>query len=209
MSEKELKHYNAGHVWGRIAGIVDKYSGEGTPYLAITVECPNDMFGNVKTYGRLWGQEKIDRFQADIKANPGAMWKLQGFFSQYDKGADRLSNYTFFTWQIATAKELRAAFVLVGEVVRTEKADEGGLIYLFISREGSGQYEGKSIDEDFQVYMLNAQEVDGLHPESIIKVKGVLRYREAEDYFGDLPEGKVRPYVMDMKVLREGRGEAF
>src|SRR5512139_2188767 len=112
-----MKHYNNGNVWGRVSAVKREHSQERrTPYLAITVECPNEMFGNLRTYGRLWGEDKINAFIDYHKSHPGQVYRFQGFFSQYEKDGARYSNYTFFNWQSADVKEFRAAFVLVGEV---------------------------------------------------------------------------------------------
>jgi hypothetical protein len=206
--EKEYKHYNSGHVWGRVAAAEEKAAEvTGTPYLAITLECPNEMFGNIKTYGRLWGRKKVERFMAYHKDHPGMAYHFQGFFSQYEKDNQPLWNYTFFQWTPFTSSEFRVAFILVGEIVRTVKTDADGIIFLYLEREGTGDRE--PVKEDFQIFTLNAQEVDGLEPGMIIKAKGVLRYKEAEDFFGDTPEGKVRPYIMELKTLGATGKEPF
>lgn len=196
-----MKHFNAGFVWGRIAKVKKQYSHSGTPYLTIEIECQNELFGNIRTYGRLWGEEKIDAFMDYHKQHPGAAYRLQGFFSQYDKEeGTRYSNYTFFSWQPVEGKEFRATFVLTGEVTAAEKTpDNDGKLYLSLTREGSGDY--KDINEDFEVYTLEPQKVDGLNHGDLVQVKGVLRYKEAEDYFGAASSGPVRPYVMEMKVF--------
>lgn len=195
------KHFNAGHVWGRVSKVKEERSNSGTPYLSIELECPNEMFGNVKTYGRLWGQEKIEAFMAFHKQHPGSAYHFQGFFSQFDKDeGKRYSNYTFFSWQQIEGKEFRAAFVLTGEVNATETtADGDGKLSLHLVREGQGSY--KDIEEDFEVYALNAQQVTSLPDWTMVQVKGVLRYKEAEDYFGGTSSGPVRPYVMELKVI--------
>lgn len=198
------KHFNSGHVWGRVSKVTeDKADGTGTPYLSIELECPNEMFGNIKTYGRLWASKtdrsKVDAFLAFHKEHLGAAYHFQGFFSQYDKDEDkRYSNYTFFSWQEVTGKEFRAAFILTGEVTATETtADGDGKIYLHLVREGQGSHS--DVEEDFEVYILNPQELAGIEDGALLQVKGVLRYKEAEDYFGGTAGGPLRPYVMEMK----------
>lgn len=197
-----MKHFNAGFVWGRIAKLkLDRSDVKGTPYLSIELDCPNELFGNVRAYGRLWGAEKIDALIDFHKGHPGAALKLQGFFSQYDKDEDtRYSNYTFFSWQPVEGKEFRATFVLTGEVTGTENMPDGdGLIHLYLVREGKGSYEDAK--EVFQVFTLDIKKLEGLGDGALVQVKGVLRYKEAEDYFGAAPSGPVRPYVMEIKVL--------
>lgn len=196
-----MKHFNAGFVWGRVAKAKKEFSHSGTPYLTIEAECPNEIFGNIRTYGRLWGEDKIDAFLDYHKKHPGAAYKFQGFFSQYDKDeGTRYSNYTFFAWQPVEGKEFRATFVLTGAVTGAEKTpDNDGKLYLSLTREGSGDY--KDINEDFEVYTFEPQKIDGLNEGDLVQIKGVLRYKEAEDYFGASSSGSVRPYVMEMKVF--------
>lgn len=191
------KHFNAGNVWGRVAEVEKKYSeGAGTPYAAITIEAPNEMYGNIKTYGRLWGRDKVDAFIDHHKKNPGAAYRFQGFFSQYEKDDTVRSNFTFFSWQAIDTKEFRATFVLVGEV---EEID-GDRIGLYLSRPGMNGRE--DTEEHLVAYALNRKDLQGIEVGETVEVKGVLRYREAEDYFGGAPEGKVLPYFMALKVRK-------
>ena len=67
----------------------------------------------------------------------------------------------------------RTAFILVGEVMATEKVDDDGKISLHISRPGGEKFDGekyKDTEEDFEVYTLNAQAVDGLNEGDIINL---------------------------------------
>jgi hypothetical protein len=119
MSErKSVQYFNRGVVWGRVSGIKhDKAEGTGTPFLAITIETPNELYGNIRTYGRLWGRDKIAAFEDHHKKHPGEAYRFEGFFDQYEKGDERYSNYTFFQWQhLPDGFEYRAAFVLTGTI---------------------------------------------------------------------------------------------
>lgn len=191
------KHFNAGNVWGRLAEVEKKYSeGQGTPYAAITIEAPNEMYGNIKTYGRLWGRDKVDAFIDHHKKNPGAAYRFQGFFSQYEKDDTIRSNFTFFSWTPIDTKEFRCTFVLVGEV---EEID-GDKLGLYLLRPGMN--DRKDTEEHLVVHALNRKDLQGIEVGETVEVKGVLRYREAEDYFGGAPEGKVLPYFMALKVRK-------
>ena len=103
---------------------------------------------------------------------PALTAKYLGFFSQYDKDGKRNSNFPFFSWSPSDAKEYRAAFVLVGEVRGTSKADGDGKLLLHLVREGKNGYE--DTEEDFEVYTLNAQEVNGIEDGALVEAKGVL-----------------------------------
>lgn len=182
------------------------YSHNGRPYLAIQVECPNSLYGNVKTYGRLWGEEKINAFFYYHKEHPGAAYRFRGFFSQYDKEEGvRYSNYTFFSWEVFEAGEFRAGFFLRGEVTGVEMKDGEGKISLYLVREGDGDYS--DVTGNFEVYTLNgytlnAHDVAGIPVGSTLEVRGVIKYKEPEDYFGGPPSGPVRPYVKTLKVYK-------
>lgn len=190
------KHFNLGNCWGKIASVkAEKSKNEGTPYLSITLECPNSLFGNIKTYGRLWGQVKIDAFMDYFKKHPGSAYRFQGFFSQYDKNGERYSNYTFFSWQPFEGTEFRAAFILKGTV----SAIEDDKIFLHLDREGSGDYA--DISEDFEVYVLDMSHLPNIKAGDLIQAKGAIRYKESEDYFGGSPQGPVRPYAMEIKQV--------
>lgn len=203
-----MKHFNMGNVWGRVAKVELEHSeGKGTPYLSIQVECGNELYGNVKTYGRLWGQKedmsKIDAFMDYYKKNPGSAYRFKGFFSQYDKDENRrYSNYTFFAWEAVNGKEYRAAFILVGEVTAIEKETPQGqqtaetAIHLHLVREGQGSY--KDNEEDFVVYAFTPRELDGIEDGDTIECAGLLRAREPEDDFGR-QTGRIMPFAMEIK----------
>ena len=194
-----MKHFNSGNVWGRVAKAELKHTDRNTPYLSIEVECPNSLYGNVKTYGRLYGESKANAFFDYHKAHPGVAYRFRGFFSQYDKEeGKRYSNYTFFSWEVFDGGEFRAAFILTGEVTAVETKDGEGKISMHLMREGQGEYQ--DINEDFEVYMPNAQELSGISDGMTIQVKGVMSYKEAEDFFGGSPSGPVRPYVKTLKL---------
>lgn len=191
------KHFNMGNVWGRVIGEMKRETSElNKEYLIIQIECPNELYGNVRAYGRLWGTDRIDAFLDHFKKNPGGSYRFRGFFSQYDKEEGvRYSNYTFFSWEAVAGKEFRATFVLTGDVtaVKTLEIENEGKIHLYLYREGKGDY--KDIEESFEVYTLNAQDIAGLYEGDTIEVSGLLRAKEPEDYFGRT-NSLIKPYIM-------------
>ena len=204
-----MKHFNMGNVWGRVAGIKLEKSNNDKPYLAIQLECGNELHGNVKTYGRLWGQDKIDAFLDYFKKNPGTAFRFKGFFSQYDKEEGlRYSNYTFFSWLPYEGKEFRSSFILVGELTAIEKINGEGKLHLHLNRECQGNY--KDIEEDFEVYTFNSQDIDGIEEGALIEVAGFLRAKEPEDAFGRA-SGAIKPYVMEIRERKQAEvtEEAF
>jgi hypothetical protein len=204
--EGDMKHFNRGFVWGRVVSLKKEYSRGGTPYLAIQVECPNEMHGDIKTYGRLWNEEKINAFLDYQKAHPGQAYRFQGYFSQYDKDEGlRYSNYTFISWVPVDHKEFRATFILLGEITATEAKDGEGKLYIHLLREGGEGY--KDIEEDFEVYFPNTQDISGIEEGSLIKVKGLLMRREPEDYFGDSSSSPVKAYVKEHKIIKDNHPE--
>lgn len=204
-----MNHFNLGNVWGSVSEITKKKTISGKPYLQIEIECPNELYGNVKTYGRLYGEQKVGAFIDFHKSHPGQAYRFKGFFSQYDKEeGKRYSNYTFFSWQPIETREFRAAFVLTGEVTAIATEGEEGKICMHLLRKGQGSYQ--DIEEDFEVYTINKQEVAGIQDGQVIQAKGMLRAKEPEDCFG-MPSGKIRPYVMEMRLdkIEAPEGEAF
>lgn len=199
------KHFNMGNVWGKIATVkLEESKIEKTPYLSITLECPNELFGSVRTYGRLWGKDKIDMFLDYHKKHLGAAYKFRGFFSQYSKNGNRYSNYTFFNWQPIEGREFRACFILKGQIT----AIEGDKIFLHIEREGQENYD--DIEEDFELHILNQQDIAGITAGDMVQCKGMIRRKETEDYFGGSPEGKILPFIMDLKkITDETKEEVF
>lgn len=190
----EPKHFNAGHVWGRVVTAECKKSDRQTPYLAIQVDCTGPL-GSVRAYGRLWGQAKIDDFLASYKANPGGTVHLSGFFSQYEKDGDVLSNYTFFKYSAADGEKYRAAFILAGEVVRRD--DSIGEVDIFVRRPGADGYDDS--EETFTVWIDDATVLGDIKVGDVVRGKGVLKQRGGMDFFGDTGDEPVLPYIMEVK----------
>lgn len=199
-----MKHFNQGNVWGRIAGFKEKETERKTPYLTLQIECSNELYGDVKAYGRLYGRDKIEALLTYHKKHPGAAYRFIGFFTQYDQSeGKRVSNYTFFNWLPFNGMEFRSAFILVGAVTAVENLGIEGKIYIHITRQGGEGYD--DTEEDLEVYTLNAQEINGIQDGDIIQAKGMLRSREPSDVFGG-SGGEIRPYSMQTEVRQNGEG---
>lgn len=191
-----LKHYNSGSVWGIIKSVQQKKSkGNGTPFLNIEIKCDNEIYGNIRTFGRLWKKERIKEFNAFYKKHPKEAYYFRGFFNQYSRDNITYSNYTFFDWKPFDGSEFKASFVLVGDVSSTDTVDDRGILSLHLSRPGAAGFNGS--EENFELYTLNAQEIDGINDGSTIKTKGYLRYKKGMDSFGE-QSGEIKPYVMDI-----------
>jgi hypothetical protein len=205
LTDREYKHYNAGAIVGLPVELTEKLSDTKIriPYLQMQFECGSDLYGSVKAFARFWGRKKIDAFLTFHKQNPGQVYNFRGFFSQYDKEGRRLSNYTVYEWSPTSSREFMASFILKGKVTAAERLENEGKIHLHLSREGAKR---NTVEEWFEIYTMNAQDVDGLEEGSVIEAKGFLRAKEPFDAYG-MPNTDIRPFVMELKVL--GRKEPF
>jgi hypothetical protein len=198
------KHYNAAHVWGRIAEVpTEKKSleGKGAPYLRLKLNCYNPEYGNVQAYGNLWGRKKIDECVAAYKKDPQRTFKFSGFVSQAPEteGHGRYTNFTFIGHDPGDqAAKLRAVFILVGEVTGIE----GDKLALHLAREMKPKKEGdepKIQEEDFDLVLLDRNAANGITVGDVVEVKGKLRARDGEDEYGS-NSSPVRPYVEKIEV---------
>lgn len=201
-----MKYLKLGNVFGRVVEVTEKKSqkGKGKPYLRLQIECGNDKFGQIKAYGRIWGEKRIADFLAFHKANPTATVRLTGFFSQYDaEEGQRNSNYTFTKFQLAEGKEMKAVFVLCGQV--TEK--DGDKLTLLVVTEATEEY--KEQREEFEVFLHPEAKFEGYNEfagaDEIavghnIEASGYIRAKEPEDEYG-MTSSDIRPYAMRIKLL--------
>lgn len=185
-----MSDFNGGNVWGRVVSVKRERSKKKSPYLAVLVDCSGPR-GNVRVYGRLWGEDRIESFLSQFKADASALVRFRGFFGQYKKGDDVLSNYTFFNWEPSAGQEPRAAFVLSGSVVDFDVFE--GLLRVRVIRPAKNGYP--EVDEVFEVFAPGFECEAGQR----VEVKGCLQQGEGEDDFG-VATGPVRPVV---SVLRD------
>ncbi len=205
MSEK-VKHFNKATVFGRLKELPEKKlsnEGKGRPFWRITVVCANSQHGTVLAYGRIWDPKKAADLIAYFKKDSTAGVKLVGFLNQYDHeekekntgkviATVRRSNFTWYDWFPDKCEQPRASFILTGKV----EDIKDDLLLLHLEREGSDP-------EDFEVHVLTMQQLKGLTEGDVVKVKGYIRSREAEDEFGDSTNSPIRPYIESLE-LREG-----
>ncbi len=189
-----MKHFNAGNVWGRIVEIKkEKTHKQDKPFLSIHIDCTGNK-GRVHTYGRLWGQDRIDQFILAFKENPTQTFRLRGFFSQYiSTSSIRLTNFSFFSWALAPTEEPRAAFILKGLVNNIETRDGEGILGMRLIREGQNGYP--ETKEEFEVYTFGPELLEGFKVDELWEIKGYLQQGEGEDEFG-VAEGPVHPYIL-------------
>jgi hypothetical protein len=191
----DQKHFNLGNAWGRVQSAKPEKSDNNKPYLSIKVNCAGAGRGNVYAYGRIWGQERIDRFTSLFKENPNAIFRFRGFFNQYqNRNGDTLSNYTWHEFDLDPKGEPRAAFVLKGKL--TEYDEMGGTVSLDITMAGNGNNSART--ESFTVHLGGGLSVDS-EIGGMVDLKGYLQQGDGEDEFGDV-EGPVRPVVQKVKA---------
>lgn len=204
MTDKEIKHFNKGVVFGRLSDLVIKTSENNKKYMQLHLECPNDLHGDTRVYGRLWGDDRVEQLlgalKKDGKLMKGTGLRLEGFFSQYDgEDGQRLNNFTFFKWKPFTGAEYRAAFILTGQIEDAYETEEGeGAIHLHIVRKGANEQD---VEEDFLVFTEDKDDILELQQGQIVHLKGLISEKGEEDYFGST-SGIFKAYVKEIKVLQ-------
>lgn len=198
---KEYKHFNAGNVWGKVKKLKLEESVKGTPYLNLEIDCANETLGKVRTYGRLWGQKKIDQLRQYCDSDPRELLlHFRGMFGQYDneEKGKRFSNYFFFDWNVATPaiNVVRAAFILLGEITELQAVDGEGKIGLFLNRV---QEDGQVIDEFFEIWTFEDKTISSLKVGSLLEAKGCLRISEGDSFYGD-SGNEIKPYAMKLRM---------
>lgn len=203
MSKKELKDLNSGTLWGRIASAIRKKSDGGKPYIFITLECGNEFLGNVQTYVRLWGEERVEKFLDYYKQHPHDAYRFFCFFNQYEDDGRTLSNYTAYKWVPYQGSELKATFILRGKITGGDLSADEPYLNLYLKREGDEGYE--PAEEKFLVYLhpkmvfVKGASREDLKEGAHVEIAGYLRAKEPEDSFGR-QSSDIRPYVMEMIV---------
>ena len=203
------KHYNAAHVWGRIAEVPTErksLEGKGAPYLRLKVNCYCPEYGNVLAYGNLWGRKKINECLEAYQLHPNQVFKFSGFVSQVPETQEhgRYTNFTFIGCESVEGAKPRAVFILVGEVTGIE----GDKLALHLAREMKPRKEGdepKIQEEDFDLYLLDPRAANGITAGDVVEVKGKLRAKDGEDEYGS-NSSPVRPYVEKIEVRVDKKG---
>ncbi len=194
-----VKHFNTGNVWGRVADVKEEINANDKKFLSIHSNCSGTT-GNVHAYGRLWGKERIEQFLTAHKKDPGAIYRFRGIYSQYLSASARLSNYSYFSWEVAPDQAPRAAFILKGEVISTDVRDGEGVLGLRLEREGLNGY--KDSKEEFELWTFSEELVRSFNNGEVHEIKGFHQQGEGEDQFGSAT-GPVRPYILAAKKIEK------
>jgi hypothetical protein len=193
--KKQVKHFNKATVFGRVDGVpTRKQSKEGKarPYWRIKMVCASHR-GNVLAYGRIWNKEKAEALIDYLKKNPSAGIKMVGFFNQYTKGDQILSNFTWYDWCPDKVEDPRAAFILVGKVL----AVKDDTLSMELTREGNDP-------ETFEVHALASDALKGITEDDVVEAVGYLRAKSPEDEYGRrTSDSPIKPYIEELRV-REG-----
>lgn len=209
IDQKTPKHFNQAIIWGQIHEFKRKTSEPNNKYfIELSVKCPFPKYGNVRVFGRIWGEELVEEFMKAFK--PGDLVRLQGAFSQYkDKDGNAQTNFSFYradAWDPANDKHThkRATFRLLGEVNAYESLAEGGRLFLTVKLENeNSKYDREDI---FEIFVPEGVSLDfgAEYPAStLVRVKGVIS--QEEDEFGDVTVPS-RPVIVEMN--RAGKDEA-
>jgi hypothetical protein len=202
-----MKHFNRGNVWGRVVNLTSEKKKSQTPNLQLKIDCSSEKYGRIKTYGRIWGEDRIKAFQALYKEHKNDLFRFTGFLQQYRKEDGMMkvyNNFTFYDWQLAVlqeGKEPRAAFIIVGDV--TQKGTFRGEGRLIVDLLRSGYDEERPVEENFELWTATGAEISGLTQGKTYELKGMIKPREAEDEFGG-PGGEIKAYIMAMRERSEG-----
>lgn len=195
MSEK---HFNSGHVFGRITELKEEESEGGKAYLQITVDVSGPKTGRVTAYCRMWSAQRYQPLLDDFRSSGGGDYCLRGFISQYRKGTDTYNNFTVFEWE-RRASERRAVFILRGEVSHqpSQQTDGGQRFLLKVIRSGAGE---STQEESFELFVQGEKLLDRVSLGDLVEVKGMVRQKEPDDFFGG-SDGPVRAFVEKLKII--------
>lgn len=199
MEEKGIKHYNGATAMGIIAKVEEKETEKKKAFLELLVDCPHPVHGTVRVLGRVWGEKNIKAFQAGFKQ--GSIARLQGVMQQYDgRNGERRSNFNFFQFFPGPLKEMKAVFVLVGEVEKYQddpSTSSGCLTVRIVQEDGNGKITNEELIEVHvpgEVLLTTGEPEPGQQ----VRVKGYMT--QEEDEFCQ-SEGPMRPVVKEMEIL--------
>ena len=192
----EPKHFNNGNVWGKIIKAEEKKTRDkGTPFLELEIDCGSSQYGNVRAFGRLWGDEKINTVVTHHRQYKGALYRFKGFINQYSDNDVRYNGYSFYDVETVLPNVIhvpRASFILVGQVVKKEMIEGEGTVTLSIVR----PQKDRTVEDELVLYFFDLDPFFEIESEDIIEVRGLLRKREAEDLYGGSTSDKFKPYIM-------------
>lgn len=206
MSERKRRHFNKATVYGSLLKTPELKETEetGKKYASFQIQCANDLHGNVRVYGKIWGDRAVS-FVGAVKA--GDKIRLEGVLQQYKNDQEQLvTNFVFFNWEPCTekqAKELRAVFIMVGEVTGLTEAssDEEGRhsdqweVEVLFEQEATEERQARS-----ETFLFRMEKGEGQAPELIgetVQLAGVLE--QPADYFGNTKP--TRPMIKEIRAV--------
>lgn len=207
MAERR-KHFNRATVYGSLLKTPEiLYTQAGKEYCSFLLQCPNDLHGNVRVYGKIWG-DRATQFVGEAKA--GTKLRLEGVLQQYQNEEDQtITNFVFFNWRPCTEKEsreLRAVFILVGRVESVDPAagEEGAdpvhwEVALGFEQEATEERQARAETYFFRAEKLGALGISEALEEKTVQLSGVLE--QPEDYFGN--KQPTRPMIKELKIVSE------
>lgn len=203
----EIKHFNAGNVFGKILEVRQEESEGGKEYLQIQVDVSGDKSGRVTAYCRMWNNDhgRIHEFMDEFKANPTDLYWFKGFLGQYvSKQGDVMNNFTVFQWERKKA-EKRAVFILKGEVSHHPSGLNcgGQMIKLVVRRDGTN---GQQQEEEFEVWAPGEDLLEPVSKGDLIEVKGLIRQKDVDDFYGG-SDGPIRAFVGKLAVIQAAQGQ--
>lgn len=198
------KHFNKGVVFGSLLKpAATKTTTGGTDYLSVQLQAANDLHGNIRVWGKLWGTAAIEEFKSAVK--PGMKVRMEGFLQQYVGNEGLVTNFNFFAWRRCPEKDLldlRAVFVIVAKATAAVPAQGDRPDELLVALELLLQSEtkGRVEKETFTFYADPKLLGDGSDlVGKTVSLSGVMQ--QSEDYFGNF--GPTRPMIKEIKVVDE------
>lgn len=204
--QEKPRMFNKGVVFASVLKKpVRKQTDGGSVYASIQLQCPNALHGDVRVWGKLWGDQVSE---ALLHMSAGDKIRLEGVVQQYDGKHGRVTNFSFWAYRDCLENEiedLRAVYIVVGDVVAIDslaaKEEIPEMICLTIryqsGKEGESQYD----PERYQFLLDATDSIAQMLTEDLIgkrvKVSGVLR--QIKDYFED--EIAIVAALKQIKVL--------
>jgi hypothetical protein len=150
----------------------------------------------------------------NVPADSGII-RLKGFYDQYEENTTWYSSYTFYDFIVPSASQAlngdtppssrspggispqsgRAAFILVGDLEQKELIEGEPLLHLTIMRKGADMDR----EQDLKIWLFDPEVYYEIVPGDLIEVRGILRKRESEDFYGGASDSPIRPYAMTTK----------
>jgi hypothetical protein len=202
---------NLGVVYGRLSDFSFKETKKNKiKYMRISLDCPSLDFGNVKVYGRIFGEGRYNALLQELKqASTGGQFKgtslkLEGTFTQYDGEESKILNtFTFNRWMILPSQVYRAAFSLVGRINGAVREKDEGHVKLLVKRTDGHK---KEISESFDLYTEDPDMIEAFQcPAGALRnietrIAGILKEKGQEDFFGR-SSGIFKAYIKEIEDL--------